>query len=475
VLQSSLLAAQLLLIDPRAQNVDFSGGAAVEVRGGIAPPLPGEPSEPTLRLSLSPRAVMTYGSRARSRLFVLEYTPRVFVRLADSPLVSPRPLLFNQLQARYAADLGPRLSWSGSLGASIGQQDYASQSSGLIQGDGSQVDGGVDGAGSDVQTPQPALLDSPVIVTGGVAGGLGLVARLAPLHTLTVGPTVSVQRLLSSSGMIQGATFDQTSVDMTATYAWRPSRVDTVSAVASGGYVDFGTNGAQGFALGSLSWRRRLRPRLDGELVGGAFYTQQVVTPSSTATPIASAVPLMPVGNAILVGRVFERAHVRVVTDVNVGSQAYFDPVRGSVLPLSGGGVGTTVELPPDWTLGVTASFYTPPTRPSELEQRLAGDPASARTALSVRTPVTYAIDRTMSLEFGTITTARGPSVATQIPDPTQVYSNVIDAMDMDTGQMHSIETVPFDEIQFQPWRFTQTEFWVYVAFQFDYSTARSP
>ena len=482
MLTSPLLLGLVLLIDPKANNVDVSGGATIDTRGGLAPSQPGQPPEPVLRISLSPRAAVVYQSRVRNRRLSFEYTPRAFLVLSDSILgssqVPGRPLLFHQLTSRYSADLSPRWSWTATLGGSLGEQDYSLQSGGLIQGDGSEAEAGVD---SEVQPTQAGLVDDPIIVTGGLAGGFGFTARLAPLHTLTIGPSVSLQRLVSeppTSGDGSTVSFDQTSYELATSYAWGASRIDTVGVTAVGGYADFGAvNGTQAYASGALNWRHRLRPRLDSELVGGVFFTRQVRSPvDDTGVEVdSSAVPLMPVGNAILIGRVLERSRVRVTADVNLGSQAYFDPVQGSVLPLSGGGAGVSVELPPDWTMGLNASFYTPPVSPTESERRQAGDPTASRTTLSVRTPVSYVVNQNMSLELGTLITARGPSVASGIPDPTQVYSNLIDDMGVDTGTPHSLETVPFDEIRFDPWRFTQAEFWVYVAFQFDFTTASSP
>ncbi len=250
--------------------------------------------------------------------------------------------------------------------------------------------------------------------------------------------------------------------------------MDTVGATVSGGYSDFGsTNGSQAFTSAALNWRHRLRPRLDSELIGGAFVVRQVVPPTDNAgTAVSDGGSVLPIGSAILVGRVLERARLRIVADVNLGSQAYFDPVRGSVLPLSGGGAGLNFIMPPDWTAGVTASFFTPPTPSSEDELRAAGDPTAARTTLTVRTPVTYTISSHLGLEFGTIATGRGPKLDGGIPSAVQNFDPPTNSA---TGETYDVNNGPFDQIAFDPWRFTQAELWFYVAFQIDYTTARSP
>lgn len=432
-----LLMGLVLMVDPWAKNVDFSGGAAFELRGGLAPIQPSQPSVPALWLSLAPRAMLTYQDRVRGREVSLEYTPQAYLRLSEGIFALTtvrRPLLFNQLSLRYAGDINRRWSWQGTAGASIGEQDYSLQSGGLVQGDGSTPQSGI-------QTTQPGLLDNPIIQTLGVSGGVAATVQLTPVHSLSFGPSVTVQRLLSEVDSSVPLTFDQTSVDLTVTHSWFASRVDTLATSVLGGYVDFGeVNGTQAYASGTLQWRRRLRPRLDSELSGGLFFTRQLQARAAddpTLSAQSRAVPLLPTGGVALLGRVLERARLRINTDVNLGSQAYFDPVQGSVLPLVGGGAGVTFQFPPDLTAGATASFYTPPTPLTDQDAML--DPLGTRTTLSARTPVSYAIDDHLAVEVGTIVNARGPHLSTD------------------------------------PWEFSQTEFWVYVAFSVDYTTRRSP
>jgi hypothetical protein len=317
-----------------------------------------------------------------------------------------------------------------------------------------------DGGPADTTDPsQGTLVGKPVIYTGGFSAGVGLTGRLTPLHSLSFGPTVTLQRRLDEPAPNQPS-LDQTSVELVASHAWTVSRVDTIGTALAGGYADFGPiNGTQAFGSTDVSWRRRLRPRLDSQVLGGVFFTQQLEerdtadgTQGSAAS--AEAVPLMPIVNVGLSGRLLERSRVRLSSDVNVGSQAYFDPVQGSVLPLTGGGASFDVYLPPDLTVGLAATFYTPPTEPTAAERNSADDPATARTVLTVRTPVTYELDRNGSVELGTIVTARGPSLRTDIPT----------ARDPMTMQPTA----------FGPWRFTQAEVWLYVSFRLRYTTERS-
>lgn len=437
MLLSPLVMGLVLMVDPWAKNVDFSGGAAFELRGGVAPIQPSQPSVPALWLSLVPRATMTYQDRVRGREVSLEYSPQAYLRLSEGIFdltTVRRPLLFNQVTLRYAEDINRRWSWQGTAGASIGEQDYSLQSGGLVQGDGSDSQ-------SDIQTTQPVLVDNPIIQTFGFSGGAAATVQLTPVHSLSFGPSVTVQRLLSEVDSAVPLTFDQTSVDMVLTHSWFASRVDTLGTSVLGGYADFGeANGTQAYASGTLRWRRRLRPRLDSDLSGGLFFTRQIEARADTDAAVSvesRAVPLLPTGGFALIGRVLERSRLRISTDINVGSQAYFDPVQGSVLPLVGGGAGVTVQLPPDLTVGATGTFYTPPTPLTEADAML--DPLGTRTTLGVRTPVSYTIDDHLAVEVGTIVNARGPHLSTE------------------------------------PWEFSQTEFWVYVSFSVDYTTQRSP
>lgn len=452
----------VLMVDPRARNVEFSGGAAFELRGGLAPPAPSLPSVATLRLTIEPQGSMVYEDRVRGRQVSFVYAPQLVLSVFEGKRdVTPfpyRPLQFHRATLRYAGDLTRRWSWQGSAAGSVGEQDYSLQSGGLVQGDGTL----------DPTAPaQGALLDDPIITTGGFSASLGLTARLTPTHSLSIRPSVTVQRLLSDPPDAAGGilSFDQTSGALELGHAWFASRVDTVGTRVSAGYADFGpVNGSQAFGSGDVTWSRRLRPRLDGQLLGGVFVTEQVRARELGAAQSPSrprTLPVMPIVNVGLSGRLLERSRVRLTTTVNVGSQAYFDPVQGAVLPLTGGGASFDVFMPPDLRVGLATTFYTPPTRPTDFELRNAGDPATARTALTVRTPVTYTIDRTMAVEVGTIVNARGPNVRTGIPRVDRIPPpETIDAIDL-------------QDIEFEPWRFTQTEFWVYVSFSMLYGTRR--
>ena len=83
MLLGPLAMGLVLMVDPWAKNVDFSGGAAFELRGGLAPPQPSQPSEPTLWLSVAPRAMVTYSDRIRGRQLSLEYSPQAFLRVSE--------------------------------------------------------------------------------------------------------------------------------------------------------------------------------------------------------------------------------------------------------------------------------------------------------------------------------------------------------------------------------------------------------
>jgi hypothetical protein len=453
----------VLMVDPWAKNVDFSGGAAFELRGGLAPPSPSLAPVATMRLTVAPQALMSYEDRVRGRSVSLEYAPQavlsVFEGKREITPIPYQPLVFHRANLRYAGDLTRRVSWQGSAGGSIGQQDYSLQSGGLVQGDGGTVD--------PTAPTQGTLLDDPIITTGGFSAAVGLTARVTPLHSVSVRPSVTVQRLLSDPPAVEGGTvsFDQTSGAIELGHAWLASRVDSVGTRLSGGYADFGpVNGSQAFGSADVVWSRRLRPRLDGQLLGGLFITQQLRERDQQAESPSDAVslPVMPIVNVGLSGRLLERSRVRLTTTVNAGSQAYFDPVQGSVLPLTGGGASFDVFVPPDLSVGLQTTFYTPPTRPTDFEYRNADDPTTARTTLTVRTPVVYRIDRNLSVEVGTILNARGPNVRTGIPRVDLIPPpETIDAIDL-------------EDIVFSPWRFTQTEFWVYVSLRMNYTTQRA-
>ncbi|MCH9680289.1 MAG: hypothetical protein K0V04_02555, partial [Deltaproteobacteria bacterium] len=408
---SPLLAGLVLMVDPTARNIDFSGGAVVELRGGSAPLVIGGTREPALRLTVAPDATFIYQSRMRGRQLVLTYSPQFYSRISREYYANTdvrRPLVFQSLQSAYRADLTPVWDWQAALAGGLGEQDYSLQTQ--------QLGGAADGAGTDGQ--QSSLIGNPIITTGSASGGLGFNGNVHPLHTVTIAPSFTMQRLLSdppvdSVTMLPvSVALNQTSGDLSLSHGWTASRVDSLTTSATGGYADFGANGSQAYASLNSAWRRRLRPRLDNELGVGVFLTAQIVEPESNNNNAGGAsgrIPALPTVSYLLQGRLLQRARFRISGDVNVGTQAYFDPVQGSVLPLAGGGLALNAFFPPDWTAGVNAGFYTPPTPPGDLDRQTATNEDGVmvttftpRTTLSVRTPVSYDLSRTYKIEFGT-------------------------------------------------------------------------
>ncbi len=437
MLASPLLLGLVLMVDPWARNVDFSGGVVMELRGGSAPLVGGQPAEPALRTTIAPDASLIYQSRVRGRQVVVSYAPQMYMRISqqyfENSLVR-RPLFFHTLSARYAADLSTNWGWDATLAGGLGEQDYSLQSAQLGNSDGG--DGGQQGT----------LVGNPVITTGSLAGALGFTGAVRPLHTVSIAPSFTLQRLLSDPPSTGGdgpvLSLSQTSGRLALSHAWQFSQVDTLTSSISGGYADFDASGSQAFSSVSTAWRRRLRPRLDNEISGGVFFTSQVRDPGNAGQGVGASgsLPALPTVTYLLAGRLFQRSRLRISSDFNIGTSAYFDPVQGSVLPLVGGGGGLSFFMPPDWTAGVTGTFFTPPTRPTDAERSQANNPASARTSLSVRTPVSYDLSRNYKIEFGTITSARGPHLG----------------------------------VRGTQGRFPQTEFWLYVSFQLRYSTSRA-
>lgn len=436
MIASPVLMGLVLLIDPSAKSVEWSGGVAVELRGGYAPPVANLQSEPALRITVAPTAVMLYRDRPRNRELWVEYTPSAYYRLSEQTLANSqlrRPLVFNQLRARYLGDFNRRVSWSSVVGGSIGELDYSLQAAQLgtnptVGADGS-TDNPVDGGS------QGQLGDQLVIRTGDLSGAFGITVRPHPLHSVTVQPSVTVRQLLGSQPSGAGFNYDQKSGDLSLTYGYVASAVDRLAATVTGGYADFGPQGSQAYTAASVLWSRRLRPRLDSQLAAGGFFTQQVRLPDSAASSSGDGLPVLPTVDYYLSGSLLQRSALRIQANINAGNRAYFDAVEGGVRPLAGGGVGLDFIHPPDVTVGLAASYYTPSLPPTQNE---IDNPSNGRTALSVRVPVTYQLTRNHSLEIGTIFTGRGAHLA------------LID----EAGEA-----------------FSQTEFWVYVSFRTFYSS----
>ena len=77
--------ASVLAVDPGARSADVAGGALVELRGGWAPVLPGQPQEPSMLLIVQPDIAKSHGLSEAIRIaaladaFDVQFMPHCFM------------------------------------------------------------------------------------------------------------------------------------------------------------------------------------------------------------------------------------------------------------------------------------------------------------------------------------------------------------------------------------------------------------
>ena len=424
----SFLLSLALLSDPRASTVDVSGGAIAEVRGGRAPVNPALPPEPSVLTVLTPIARLQFASRAHQGGGVLSYSPRVLFRYPNLAELT-RPLLLHDARFAYGRAWTERWRTDFNARAAVGQIDYTTAQS--LFGE------------------QQGVLPSATVTNYLLSGaGFSLVGRVHPNHTIVIQPDFDFRTPILES------TEQPTDPNMLALTTVLPRQiggslalghvqmltpVDSLLTQVGVQYVDFAERGASYIVSATYGWGRQITRTLASTVRAGAFATQSTRVPEGI-TRVAANTPVVPLIVADLTGRLYSRANLRITGNFGLSTGAFLDSISGEVLPRAGANAGLLFQLPPRWSVGVIASMFTSATlEPRDFTQEGgATDPAlQQETVISWRTPITYAFRRSYALEFGTIWSVRAPHLAS--PD----------------------------------FRLRQLESWAYVAFSFDFTTAR--
>ncbi|MEM6989807.1 MAG: hypothetical protein AAF721_04905 [Myxococcota bacterium] len=423
----SLLLSLVLLADPRATAVDFSGGAAVEVRGGRAPLSAGLDPVPSLMTIVAPIGRIHISSRGHDGRAVVSYSPRVLYRVPNLAGLN-RPLLLHQTAIGYGRAISPRLRGGISATADVGEVDYTTAQNlfGNQQG----------------ELPSAELTS---YATTNLTLNLG--AALSPTQVLDIVPSFDFRTPYGDSvdnsgdpNALQTLLPRQIGAQLALAHTYRVTPVDSLLAGVSAQYVDFEDRGAFAVVTATYGWGRRITPRLGTVLRGGFFASQETRAPEGVERTFQGSA-IQPVLGAEIDGRLYNRSNLRITGTFGATSAGFLDSVSGDVIPRAGVTSSLAFFFPPRWTVGVNANFYTNATR----EPRASATPAmpgapidpstQQETVLSWRTPVSVALAENIGFEFGTIWSARGP------------------------------------HLRAGSFRFRQLESWGYVAIQFDYAS----
>ena len=390
-----LLLSLVLLQDPSASRFDVSGGATAQIQAGRAPLNPGLSPTPALLAVLTPVARLHWAARARNQTAVLSYSPRLLFRWPNLLRLN-RPLLLHQIGLQYARGLTPTWSMVTGIASNVGELDYTTAQQ--VFGD-----------------QQGNLPDASVTSYASVGANVGFTGLVSPIHRLGFGIGADFRTPYGESAQTddpnsQALLPQQVSGSGTISHGYLVRSTDTLTATLTGQYVDFDNRGASYIVSGTYGWAHQLDSRLTSNIQAGLFLSQQTREPEGFEQRVVGGTPIRPVFSAGLQGRLYNRARLRITGNFGVSSSAFLDSVAGEVVPRAGASSGVTFFVPPSWTAGIQANFFTVAT----LQPRDFGDDANAsqqqETVLSFRTPVSYQFrNNSYALEFGSIVSARGP------------------------------------------------------------------
>jgi hypothetical protein len=399
-----LLLTALLLVDPRAAQVDVSGGIAVEARGGRAPVTPLQEPEASFLAIVTPDVAMQVEAR-RGGTFTLGYSPRIQYRVPNRIDLN-RPLFLHNIASTYDVSLSRRWLLDVDLGTAVGEIDYTGINIAL---------------GNNVAVPDIAVVN---FVFG--SGSFDFTWLAAPRHRLTFGPAFDIRAPFESSRELMGsAVFDsipiQTAANFGIRYGFQATPVDAISVTTSPGIVDYDYETTFFAADSRVGWERQLGTDLAMRLTGGVFGAQLLRGPIDDldfdGEPDASGSAVFPVGSASITGRLYSRASHWVDGDLGFEVVGFFDRVTSRVDPRGQLTAGITTTIPPRWAVAVQGSAYTsltPSPRP------LVGLVEIPETVIRAQTPVTITINDNSAFEFGTVFSVRGSHLAADDYDFTQ-------------------------------------------------------
>jgi len=395
VVIGSLVLGLALAVDPGARSADISGGALVELRGGWAPVLPGQPQEAGMLLIVQPNVDLRVRDRRRG-VFLVGAAPRMLMR-QPNPLRLDRPLFLGTMHASYNVSLTRRWDFGVRGYSVVGELDYTSNA---------LVLGPVQGTTPGADVTKYAIVDFAAPITG----------RLTRRNRLNITPSIGYRTpfgpSLSPITLADGRVVQPLPQFITANLAvadqYTASDRDMIEPQVRVGYVDFDPGAVFLEAEGRLGWDRTILPRVVGHIDAGVL-TAQIVARQDDMADASSRT--LPVGTASLFGELVQKADVRLDGTLGAAYIAYFDPILARLEPRAGGFVQLAVRIPPEWRVGVRASVYTAANRSPRVEPVVGPGPMidPDETFFAFDAPVTYRINDNMAAEVGAIVTTRAP------------------------------------------------------------------
>jgi len=431
-------------------QADVSAGVGIEVRGGVAPVSGGanQGAQPSFLNLISPAADGRFRI-LNGGLLGMGYSPRLQIRLPTPPGRQPLRVL-HRVYLSHAITPTRRWFVATSVSISAGELDYSSTSLAL----------------GEQQADVPLLATTQIF---GLVGAISARALVARRHTLTFGPTALVSQLTGPSAEAQeavGRASGQGTYDMQIEHLYGATRIDSVGVITNPGVVRYSTGTRFLRADTRARWRRQLDTQVWMTADLGFLISQKrscgnggVIMSDGSAPPrlgdpdcdVETEWEGFPTGFLAFDGQLRARASHTIVGNVGLGVTGYFDRLRERLEPRAQLAYGLTLNLPPDWSVGLLGDF----TIPATLEPR----PPEVGVGTTTPNPGPDDVDVFVSQRPENRFSAR-VSVNYVINAQNQVQFGVIAAT----------STTHFAAPDFQ---FQRNEFWGFVLLRFGIGTVR--
>lgn len=372
------LVLSALTVLASAPETELAVGIRSENRAGLASITPAADPSAVADFILTPSlALAVYAPSGGLRLF---YRPRLFQRVPLS--AGFKPLVFHQMDALFNWRMSERWSVGLNLRGGIGSVNYTYLPSAFQAGN------------------PDSLQDQPVadetVSFGNVTAAISNDIRLGPTTRLRFG--ANGQYSEATGGTTVSTTVPrQLRATFAAGFTFTPNGRDGLDILAGGdiaSYLDLADSDV-GFVNLRVGWIRSVSRRTQCSAHVGAIV---LFSPRSK-----SGAPAGDLGCSFGLVRMPE---LRGTLQVQLGVQGYADPVIQDVIPRAVASLGLAFQLPPDWSLGLIGSFYTPIAGP---RPGAASSQFFTETLLEGRLPITYRVSTELSVEFGGRFLLRGP------------------------------------------------------------------
>jgi hypothetical protein len=364
---------------------DANASVVAETRGGVAPIQAGRQSQAAIGISVAPVVEIETGRPGQG--LHIDYGPRILWREPNN-LSLKRPLILHVANLAAATQPNTAVEFLARAGASLGEADYAALS---------QIFGTAQGT-----VPQ-------VMKIFAASGGLGFrwdenrtwrfETTLEAEHRRTLASVIDPQTIPDPMMMTAlQQSFRQTNFTLMPSAIAHLSRRDDLilTAAVSDRMLD---NGISLFAVApQVGWKTRLAPNAELRLAGGVSYVRDL----GTVPIVGSGGSLAPIGNAEVSALVLRHRGVAMRSGAGVTFDYFVDPFLRAAGPRGTAVAQSLLLFPPNWTVGVEASFST-----SLRGSAITGNPDETTAAVSL--PVRHRMSENLIGEAGLRWSVRAP------------------------------------------------------------------